>query len=445
MAFLMLDHIQEVFFGGAAGGGKSDALLMAALQYVDVPHYNAVLFRRSYADLSLPGALLDRAREWLGETDAHYNDREHTWNFPKVRPCDIHDGKDGRAGSGCEAGGSLTFGYLQTDRQKYRYQSADFQFIGFDELTQFSESMYTYLFSRLRKERSLKVPLRMRAGSNPGGFGHEWVKTRFITPATRRPDAVFVPSKIDDNPSLDREEYLTALAQLDPITRARMLAGDWDIQDEGMFKARWFNWADVRPAGARVRWVRYWDLAATPATPDSDPDWTAGALVAIDVSTAQWWIADIVRDRLNSNGVERLVHATAERDGRAVPVMIEQEPGAAGKSLINYYARYVLPGWNVRGSRPVHDKPTRAGPVASQAEAGNLYMVRAQWNSSFIDEAEGFPYGQHDDQIDAVSGGFAVLTQGGEAQSRTYITMPGPAVVRRGDLVLRGQRYIDKA
>lgn len=440
----MLDHVQEVFFGGAAGGGKSDALLMAALQYVDVPHYNAILFRRSFTDLTLPGALLDRAREWLGGLDARWDDREHTWKFPKIRPCDLHDGRDGRRDSPCDSGGSLTFGYLQTDRQKYRYQSADFQFIGFDELTQFSEGMYTYLFSRLRKEKSLKVPLRMRSGSNPGGFGHEWVKRRFIDLKTRRPEAIFVPSKIDDNPSLDRTEYLHALAQLDPITRARMLAGDWDIQEDGMFKARWFNWADVRPATSTLRLVRYWDLAATAATPESDPDWTAGALCAIDTYTGAWWIVDLVRDRLNSNGVERLVRSTAEKDGRAVPVIIEQEPGASGKSLLNYYARLVLPGFNVRGARPVHAKDVRAAPVASQAEAGNLYLVRAQWNAAFLDEAEGFPYAQHDDQVDAVSGAFAVLTTGGAAQSRSYIQMPTPAIIRKGDLVLRGNRYIDK-
>ena len=121
----MLDT-EEAFYGGAAGGGKSDCLLMAALQYVDIPDYAAILFRKTYADLTLPGALMDRARDWLSGTDARWKDEEKTWLFP--------------------SGASITFGYLENEQDKFRYKSAEFQFCGFDELTQFSETQYTYLF-----------------------------------------------------------------------------------------------------------------------------------------------------------------------------------------------------------------------------------------------------------------------------------------------------------
>src|SRR5439155_6373928 len=84
----------------------------------------------------------------------------HTWKFP--------------------SGAVLRFGYLDTALDIYQYQSAEFQFIGFDELSQFKENDYRYLFSRLRKAKGIDVPLRMRSGSNPGGVGHEWVKKRFI-------------------------------------------------------------------------------------------------------------------------------------------------------------------------------------------------------------------------------------------------------------------------
>ena len=97
--------------------------------------------------------LMDRARDWLGGTQARWNAHDHVWTFP--------------------SGASLTFGYLETERDKYRYQSSELQYIGFDELTQFGESQYLYLFSRLRRLAGCKVPLRMRSASNPGGLGHD--------------------------------------------------------------------------------------------------------------------------------------------------------------------------------------------------------------------------------------------------------------------------------
>src|SRR6185369_16574716 len=127
-------NVREALYGGAAGGGKSDALLMAALQYVDVPGYAALLLRRSWPDLVLPGAIMDRAGQWLADTPARKRDGGRLWEFP--------------------SGARLQFGYLSTDSDKYRYASAEFQFIGFDELTQFpEEDTYTFLFSRNRRPK----------------------------------------------------------------------------------------------------------------------------------------------------------------------------------------------------------------------------------------------------------------------------------------------------
>jgi hypothetical protein len=217
-AFLLLE-CREAMYGGAAGGGKSDALLMAALQYVDVPDYAALLLRKSYSDLSLPAALIPRAAEWLTITDAKRNGAEHVWRFP--------------------SGASVSFGYLDTEADKYRYQSAEYQFIGFDqaagggarrevepragadrrqsqnELTQFAESQYTYMFSRLRRLKGSSVPLRMQSASNPGGYGHEWVKQLFIT-SRDEGGRIFIPAKISDNPYLDQDEYRIALGNSIP-------------------------------------------------------------------------------------------------------------------------------------------------------------------------------------------------------------------------------------
>lgn len=207
---------REVLYGGAAGGGKSDALLMAALQYVDQPNYAAILFRRTYADLALPGALMERAAEWLSKTPARWNDTKKTWTFP--------------------SGATLTFGYLQTTNDKFRYQSAEFQFIGFDELTQFPETDYLYLFSRLRRKAGSKIPLRMRVASNPGGTGHRWVDERFVKPweaGTMPEDRDFIPAKLDDNRHVDKEEYEVSLAQLDEHTRKQLRNGDWNARMPG--------------------------------------------------------------------------------------------------------------------------------------------------------------------------------------------------------------------
>ena len=111
LAFLLLP-CREAFYGGSAGGGKSAALLMAALQYIDHPGYAALILRRTYADLALPGALMDRAHEWLGGSAARWNSAEHSWTFP--------------------SGATLTFGYLEMEIHKFRYQSAEFQFCAFD-------------------------------------------------------------------------------------------------------------------------------------------------------------------------------------------------------------------------------------------------------------------------------------------------------------------------
>lgn len=258
--FLYHVDLLEGFYGGAAGGGKSDALLMAALQFAEIPGYSALLLRRTYADLALPEALMDRAQDWLAGTDAHWHGDTKTWSFP--------------------SGATLTFGYLQTERDKFRYQGAAFQMVGFDEVTQFTETMYQYLFSRLRRLKDSDVPIRMRAASNPGDIGHEWVKRRFITPSQTEllHDSIFfIPARMGDNPHLDVASYEYILGKLDPITRAQLKEGNWDISIAGKtFKRQNFMIVDGGAAGSQVR---FWDLAATEETKGKDPDWTVGCLM----------------------------------------------------------------------------------------------------------------------------------------------------------------------
>ena len=208
------DEPSEVFYGGAAGGGKTDWLLMGALEWVDVPGYSALLLRRTFAELALPGSLMDRSKRWLTDSGAHWNEQLKRWAFP--------------------SGATLAFGYLETDGDLYRYQSAEFQMIGFDELTEFTEAQYTYLFSRLRRPSAgplAAVPLRMCAASNPGGIGHGWVKKRFPIDGKPRGRRVFIPAKIADNPHLDARAYRASLARLSPTLQRQLEEGDWTVAE----------------------------------------------------------------------------------------------------------------------------------------------------------------------------------------------------------------------
>lgn len=201
---------REALYGGAAGGGKSSALLMGALEYVHVPGYAALILRRTYKDLALPNAIMDRAYQWLQGTGARWNGDDKRWTFP--------------------SGATLTFGYCETAKDVYRYQGAELQFLGIDELTQWPEKPYRYLLSRLRRLKGVDIPIRVRAGANPGGIGHEWVKRRFIDEETA--EGSFVPALLDDNPHLDAEEYRQQLALLDTATRKQLLEGLW-VRDSG--------------------------------------------------------------------------------------------------------------------------------------------------------------------------------------------------------------------
>ena len=214
----------EAFYGGAAGGGKSEALLMAALQYVHVPGYSALILRKDTQRLQLAGGLIPRSLEWFSGKGATWNAGRRQWLFPTSGPP-----------------ATISFGYLNHPLDKYRYGSSEFQFIAFDELTEFTEEDYLFLFSRLRKVRALDVPLRMRSASNPGGVGHVWVKQRFVAEA-RSSGRAFIPARIQDNPALDEREYRRSLSHLPPLLRERLMNGDWSVLEEGMFRADWLRY-----------------------------------------------------------------------------------------------------------------------------------------------------------------------------------------------------------
>jgi predicted phage terminase large subunit-like protein len=371
---------------------NSDWLLMSALQYVDMPDYSAILFRRTFAELSKPEALMERAHSWLRHTDAHWNGQTHTYTFP--------------------SGAHLVFSHLEHEGSMYEHQSAAYQFIGCDELTTFTERMYRFLFSRLRRLAGSTLPLRMRSASNPGGIGHQWVRQRFMV--EQDPARAFVPARQSDNPSLDVAAYDLSLAQLDPVTRQRLRHGDWDVAEEGkLFQRHWFRIVQEWPKQARC--VRFWDFAGTEeervrrGQTSNDPDYTVG--LRVGEWEGRYYVIDMRRDRLSPKGVEELVLQTAHLDGRAVDIWMEQEPGSSGLKVIDDYQRRVLKGFAVSPHPSTGSKIERAKPASSAAEAGNICLLEGPWNRAFLDEVPLFGNpGVHDDIVDALSGAHYALT-----------------------------------
>jgi len=230
----------EVLFGGSAGGGKSEALIIEALRQVDIPHYKGLIIRKTYPELA---ELIDKSLIYYSQAypKARYNASTHTWHFP--------------------SGAKIIFGSMQHTIDRIKYQGQAYDFIAFDELTHFTWDEYSYLFSRNRPNGP-GTDVYIRATANPGNIGHGWVKERFITPAppmtpieeevswitpegkkeSRIQKRVFVPSSVFDNPILLQNDpaYVQRLASMPEAERNALLYGDWD-SFEGQVFLEWKN------------------------------------------------------------------------------------------------------------------------------------------------------------------------------------------------------------
>lgn len=437
-AFLLLECL-EAFYGGAGGGGKSDSLLMAALQYADVPGYNALIIRRNLSDLALPNALMDRAHAWLrNRRDAHWNENKKQWIFA--------------------SGATLTFGFLEGQRDADRYASAEFHFIGVDELTQFAEKQYLDLFARLRKAGCVRcdldkkyfdhrtvihlrqrkrctvclelereqhrksggkpvhleaahIPLRMRSASNPGNAGHDWVKRRFVARVGASAGSrIFIPARLDDNPHINRDDYVRSLLNLDPVTRARILNGDWEARSmRGVLKREWFEIVDAIPADLSL--VRYWDTAYQKK---ETSDYTVGLKYGMS-REGIGFILHIARTKSTPHEVESFIANIAAQDSRSIRIVLQQEPGSGSALWIDSMRRGMLLGYPVESDSVRGSKFERSQPFRAAAEAGNVKILRGAWNDVFLDECEQFSPNEreyeHDDQIDAACGAFNLITK----------------------------------
>lgn len=240
-ALFMSRGEDEALYGGAAGGGKSDALVMEATRQVEIPYYRGLIVRRTFPQLEdlIGKSLRLYPRAFPG---CRYNDSKHIWHFP--------------------SGAVVIFASVQHEKDKYNFQGKPYDFIGFDELTQFPYSIYDYLAHSRCRPNGPGTRTYVRATANPGGIGHGWVKERFITAAPpmrtvwhkvsavlpggekyeRWTTSVFVPAKLTDNKILMRNDptYLTKLASMPEAERNALLYGNWDSFDGQVF-TEWTN------------------------------------------------------------------------------------------------------------------------------------------------------------------------------------------------------------
>lgn len=406
LRFLGLDD-REVLYGGAAGGGKSDALLMGASLFWDITGYSAIIFRRTHTDLAQPGALLDRSHAWWSQrNDCAWDGTNKIWRWA--------------------SGAKIALAYMSKPNDHLRYQGAEYQFVGFDELTQFPEHQYRYVgLSRMRRLEGVDIPLRLRGASNPGGPGHVWVKQRYMDDPEGR---IFIPAKVQDNPSLDQRTYIEGLEGLHPTVRAQLLAGDWDARDPGdYFRLEWVGPLMSEPfrpdETLRIRW---WDLAATEKTEDDKgaSARTAGVLIGKHMS-GLYQIQHADAFRLTPGRRDDRIIQQAQMDGRAVVVGIEQEPGSGGIAQAeSLQKRLKKEGYRCVIERATGDKMHRADPFASELERGwstawqpdektglcrGVRMVAGAWTQEYVDEVSGFPEAELKDLMDASSGGFEYL------------------------------------
>jgi predicted phage terminase large subunit-like protein len=165
--------------------------------------------------------------------------------------------------------------------------------------------------------------------------------------------------------------------------------------------------------------VRAWDLAATAAADGEDPDWTVGVKLGRS-QDGRFVILDVVRMRGGPHEVAETIAATASLDGRGVLIGLPQDPGQAGKHQVAWLVGK-LAGYRVAASPETGSKVTRALPVAAQAEAGNLALLRGSWNQALLDELRDFPHGRKDDQVDALARAFAMLTTAGSPLHRRHL------------------------
>lgn len=264
----------EILYGGAAGGGKTDCLIMEATRGIKHPRYHGLLLRRTFPQLQ---EVIDRTRRYYPLIGGEYKASEHRWHFPN--------------------GAKISMGHMQHESDMYNYQGREYQYIGFDEAGQFLPKQILYLFSRCRTAHGLNKMIRY--ATNPGGPAHSWLKDRFrigeypqggVTfvdsydvklGAVERTETItrrFIPAKLEDNPTIVENDpsYVAMLHALSPIEKMRLLYGVWDAFEGQVFVELNKEVHGCEPFDIPADWKRYRVF-----------DWGYSAPFCV-----QWWAVD---------------------------------------------------------------------------------------------------------------------------------------------------------
>lgn len=420
-----------VLFGGAAGGGKSHALLLEPLRHIHNPNFGAVIFRRTYPQIANEGGLWDSSAQIYPLLGAVPRESTMEWRFP--------------------SGATIRFAHMQHESNRFDWQGSQLPFIGWDEISHFLRQQVFYMLSRSRSTCGVRPYIRATTNPVPpddpiGGWLHEFVgwyiddagyaipersgvvrwfvnvddklawatqpdELRAKFPGIEPKSFTFIRSMLTDNPALLAADpgYLANLMALPLVEQEQLLRGNWRIAPAAgkIFNRAWFETVDAAPAGG---WqCRAWDLAASEKkVAGDDPDYTAGVLMRRvgDV----YYVLDCVEERLGPAHVDTLLRNTAAQDTGTTWVRWEMEGGASGKRD-NRYIASLLAGWDARGVRPQGDKVTRARGLSAQAYAGNVKLVRGAWNKRWLDHMHGQPDLAHDDIMDASALAFNTLAK----------------------------------
>ena len=317
----------ETLFGGAAGGGKSYAQIIDALIYaLKYPGSKQIIFRRTFPELEMSLIRTHLTFYPLGDKQYVYNSSKHTGRFKN--------------------GSIIDFAYIDHEDDVFRYQSAEFDVIRFDELTHFTEFMYTYMISRLRGANNF--PKYIKSSTNPGGIGHSWVKTRFIDIGEpnvihkcEKGTRVFIPSLVQDNKFLLEydPEYIERLQNLSENDQKMLLYGNWDV-----FEGQYFTEFDraihvTKPFVIPEHWRRYIAM-------DYGLDMLAVLWVAIDTEGNAYVYKEIHESNLIiSEAVERIkaINNKEKYDCIYAPRDLWNRRQETGKSVADIFALNGMP------------------------------------------------------------------------------------------------------